>query len=154
MKCGSLWFWIMDVAVNLLLLYVIFFGVATDIIDMVHLHDPFSIATNMIHLGIAYLVFCCKLFIESVLKYTCTLTKFEKVRKCEKKWGFIKLYIKTKNKLKVKSCSYRPMPNRPVQACLRNCLYELLIVFLKASVWKIRSLNFDSCSTPPPFLTF
>ena len=36
-------------------------------------------------LGSAYLAFCGKLFAKSVLKYTCILKKFEKVRKCGKK---------------------------------------------------------------------
>ena len=48
-------------------------------------------------LGSAYLAFCGKLFAKSVLKYTCILKKFEKVRKCGKKWGLKKLYIKTKS---------------------------------------------------------
>ena len=37
-----------------------------------------------------------KLFIESVLKYACTLKKIENEIKGGKKWGFKKLYIKVK----------------------------------------------------------
>ena len=32
-----------------------------------------------------------------MLKYTYILKNFEKMRKCGKKWGFKKLYIKTKS---------------------------------------------------------
>ena len=59
---------------------------------------------------------------KSVLKYTCTLKRFEKVRKCkkekkkvrkcEKKWGFKKLYIKTK--------SLKLTPNSPIVWVQRN----------------------------------
>ena len=45
-------------------------------------------------LGTAYLTFCWNFFYESMLKYTCTLKKWEKVGK--KKWGIKKLYIKFK----------------------------------------------------------
>ena len=46
-----------------------------------------------VHLRIIYLVFSWNFFTENMLKYTCTLKFFEKVKICEKKWDFKKLYI-------------------------------------------------------------
>lgn len=42
-------------------------------------------------------LFAKKIFTEIVLEYTCILKKFKKVRKCGKKWGFKKQYIKPKS---------------------------------------------------------
>ena len=46
-----------------------------------------------VYLRITYLVFSWKFFAENMLKYTYTLKFFEKMKKCEKKWDFKKLYI-------------------------------------------------------------
>ena len=46
-----------------------------------------------VYLRITYLVFSWIFFIENMLKYTCILKFFEKVKKFEKKWDFKKLYI-------------------------------------------------------------
>ena len=64
---------------------------------MQHIKPNHFISLLVSVLRTTYLALCWKLFIESVLKYTCTLKKIENVRKCEKKWGFKKLYTKSKN---------------------------------------------------------
>ena len=57
-----------------------------------------------------YLELTYYFFIESMLKYICTLKFFEKVRKMEKKWGCKKLYIKTKSwKLKAEADAKRAL---------------------------------------------
>ena len=48
------------------------------------------LAYDHVHLQIVYLAFCWNFFIKSVLNYTCTLKKFESVRKSGIKWGLKK----------------------------------------------------------------
>ena len=54
--------------------------------------------TLRVRLGTIYLVETENFLLKVCLKYACTLKKkIENVRKCEKKWGFKKLYIKANN---------------------------------------------------------
>ena len=65
----------------------------------------------MVRLRIAYLAETENFLLKVCKSMLVPWKKFKNVKKCKKKWGFKKLYMKAKKILKAKSWTYKIMPN-------------------------------------------